>query len=432
MPNTRAALAALLVVPAYFAPSLAAASNHSIQVLWEASSGVTPDGLQLPFTLTDTADPEDPVLSGGTLTLSTSDNAEIMDYVQSGAEVTMPDHLVIEARLRYVSGSTSTNARQPSLIYFTTSPLIGNALMIGQDEIYLLVSNSVKDTSAFVDTDGAYHDYRIEVTAGVISVYHDDIQVLTGSSYSDASTNGTSPRVGFGLGSTLSQGVSEWQSFEHNAGPPVVTANWNDVFAIQAAGPTLHPAVLVGLQPLSGSAAASFPDSETILLTYSGLSPNELIQIDLASYGPPFYPPDPIRVFGNTIEVDMDENGTMFMLVIELSSTTGELLDPATVLGFNPQPEPPAGSIFAFNPQPEPPAIGDARSIFAPLTGGSGSPGGTQISLSLQILDDNDAALPLSLVSRSVPGVGWIGQLLIVATFSGSGVAALLRRKRPV
>lgn len=38
-----------------------------------------------------------------------------MPYEQSGAQVAIPDHLIIEAKLRYVSGSTSTSAREPIL-----------------------------------------------------------------------------------------------------------------------------------------------------------------------------------------------------------------------------------------------------------------------------------------------------------------------------
>jgi hypothetical protein len=99
----------------------------------------------------------------------------------------------------------------------------------------------------------------------------------------------------------------------------------------------------------------------------------------------------------------MDRGGTMFILGIDFASTTGELLDPASIVGFNPRPEPPADSIYAFNPQPEPPAPGGGLGVFIPWSGDVGVPGSTQISLTLKILDDGLSQLPVNLVDVVVP-----------------------------
>jgi hypothetical protein len=105
---------------------------------------------------------------------------------------------------------------------------------------------------------------------------------------------------------------------------------------------------------------------------------------DRAGFGGLFYPPDEIHPTGNRIEIDFVDSGTMFTLAIDISSTSGGLVDPATLVGFNPQPEPPAG---------------DSLAIFIPLTGGVGAPGAIQISLSFEVLDEFGAPLPISEVA---------------------------------
>jgi hypothetical protein len=167
----------------------------------------------------------------------------------------------------------------------------------------------------------------------------------------------------------------------------------------------------MSLQPVG--AVVTQPDATTIVQTYSGLSPNEDIQINLAGFGGLFYPPDEVHPTGNRIEIDFVDSGTMFTLAIDISSTSGGLVDPATLVGFNPQPEPPAGSIYAFNPQPEPPA-GDPLAIFVPLTGGVGAPGATQISLTIEVLDDFGTALPLSQVAPvGLPALGGFARIAL-------------------
>ena len=74
------------------------------------------------------------------------------------------------ARSGCSSGAAPSSIR--AHIFFTQSSELGNGLFIGVDEIFLLVANNVKDVSAFVDTDDAFHTYRIEVDgAGNISVF---------------------------------------------------------------------------------------------------------------------------------------------------------------------------------------------------------------------------------------------------------------------
>jgi hypothetical protein len=127
--------------------------------------------------------------------------------------------MVIEARLRFVSGTTSHVARAPVVVAFTVSPTVGNALLIGADEIFLLAADLVRGASAAVDTNDAFHTYRIEVntSTGAIDVFYDGSFLLSGTTFSDVATHGSVARVSFGEGSIFATGTTEWEFVRHNA-----------------------------------------------------------------------------------------------------------------------------------------------------------------------------------------------------------------------
>ena len=221
--SSRAALHSIVLVAA-LAGLHASRAAADTPVLWEATSGLFPDQIDLPYDLFDTAAPEDPVLSPTHLTLSTSIDSEIMGYEQLEPQVSIPDPLVIEARLRVLSGSGAIPATAPVDVIFTLTPEFGNGLRIHVDEIFLLLDNNVKGPSAVVDTNDAFHTYRMEVDgAGNISVYYDNVLTLTGSAFTSAPANGPTPRVAWGLASAFAHGTTEWEFVEHNAGPPIET-----------------------------------------------------------------------------------------------------------------------------------------------------------------------------------------------------------------
>ena len=173
----------------------AGVASAETTVRWEASSGLLPDQENPAWILTDTASPEDPVLGPTALTLATDPDNELMTYRQIEPAISIPDNLVIEARLRVLSSSHSSASKRAADIIFTQSPEFGNGLFIGVDEIFLLVANAMKDVSAFVDTDDAFHTYRLEVDGvGNISVFYDNVLTLSGSSWSGPA-NGQTPRV---------------------------------------------------------------------------------------------------------------------------------------------------------------------------------------------------------------------------------------------
>ena len=208
---------ALFVAASGLAPPASALISR-----WEASSGLLPDEICQPFGLEDTATPEEPVLGATFLTISTDVDAEHMGYFHSGADVSFTDPLVIEARLRVLSGSGVVTFRAPVEILFTLSPEFGNALYLDVDEIFVLSDNNTKGDSAVVDTDGAFHTYRIEVVVGGLNdgdfeVYYDGVLTLTGTSFLSLPANGLEPRVSWGARTSFFHGTSEWEYLEHNA-----------------------------------------------------------------------------------------------------------------------------------------------------------------------------------------------------------------------
>ena len=193
---------------------------------------------------------------------------------------------------------------------------------------------------------------------------------------------------------------------------PILEVDWSFTLALQAHG-LLDPGLLLGLSGRLAEIQSITPTA--ITLRYTGLSPNVPLQLDLAGFGPPFYPPDPVHVMTDRIEVEMDQDGTMFTLAIDFESSTGDLLDPGAAVAFDPQPEPPAAGLYDFDPAFPAAAPGEGLGVFLPLTGGVGAPRSTAITLGIQILDDADVPLPLNLVAaKKLPALGPLGQAVLI------------------
>lgn len=195
------------------------AAAADFNATWNASSGLLPDAVCPGWVLTDTASPEEPTISNGRLLITTSANGENIFYEQSGSDISVPGLMIIEARLRFVSGTTSHVARTPAVVRFTVAPTVGNALFIGVDEVFLLAADLVRGASAAVDTDDVFHTYRLEVntSTGAIDVFYDGTFLLSGTTFSDVNSNGSVASVLFGEGSSLATGTTEWEFVRHNA-----------------------------------------------------------------------------------------------------------------------------------------------------------------------------------------------------------------------
>jgi hypothetical protein len=200
---------------------------------WNAGDGKFPEQACPAWELTDTA-AQNPVFSAGKLRLSTSTNSEIMDYIQYEPDIAFPATPFIEARMRFVSGTSTTSVKTAAVIGFTTAPTVGNTLFIGQDEIFLLANASTRSATAFVDTNDAFHTYRIELGAGgTITVFYDGNQILTGATFADVNHNGNLRRIFWGDGTLTAAGTSDWEFVRHNAAEcqpcvaaPTGTVSW--------------------------------------------------------------------------------------------------------------------------------------------------------------------------------------------------------------
>ncbi|MCP5528141.1 MAG: hypothetical protein H7A47_15220 [Verrucomicrobiales bacterium] len=210
---------------ALFLPSLLAVITHGGVAEWTGASGLLPQELPTPWTLVDEASPEDPTLTEGVMTLTGSAQSELMLYAQIGTVLEMPDVLVIEARVRVVSGTASMQGRAAASIVFVTLPNIGGFFNLATDRIFLNDADSwfgsEEGPSASVPTGDDFHTYRIEClgreAGSTVLVYRDGVLALTGHTYSGASDFGAAPRISWGEVSSYAVGTSEWLSFSHNA-----------------------------------------------------------------------------------------------------------------------------------------------------------------------------------------------------------------------
>ncbi len=184
---------------------------------WEASSGLYPDQISPPYTLYNTG-PASNTLGSGYLTMSTYTNFTYNYYVQYSPIVDTSGSFYVEAGVREISGSTSSDAREPIGIFITTAPGVGNALWIGDGRVFLLSSVNTRGPTAYVPTSDTFHTYEIDVAAsGGLTVYDDGTQILTGNTFYSVSANGDQERIAWGDGTESAYGTSEWTFVRHDA-----------------------------------------------------------------------------------------------------------------------------------------------------------------------------------------------------------------------
>ncbi len=209
----RSVLAALVLLATFPASSRAAVA------VWNAASGLTPD-LVCPAWTTG-GNVTAPAIVGGTLALSTSSCGENRYYVQSGADIVMPDTLVLEARLALDSGSECIGGcghyRQAADLSVTTAPFVGTLCFVGPGEVLLVSQECAGAQSVLTNTSGM-HDYTLRIApGGTVTVHKDGVLLLTGHTYSSTSDHSPTPRVLWGEGSSYAHGASRWAYVRHNA-----------------------------------------------------------------------------------------------------------------------------------------------------------------------------------------------------------------------
>ncbi|MFO7683899.1 MAG: Calx-beta domain-containing protein [Chloroflexota bacterium] len=191
-------------------------NRESPTITYDPLTGLLPNEMCPVWAHIEAGNPEEPNIVDGKLMITTTQNADNLGYVQTDLTLTSP--LVIEVRVKRISGSSSSPDQAPISIGFTSEPNIGNTLYIGEDEIFIVDASLNVDDSAPVDTDGSFHDYRIEVDAvGSIQVFYDKILMLSGSVFTSTVANGPVERIIWGELSPEAYGISEWEWIRHNA-----------------------------------------------------------------------------------------------------------------------------------------------------------------------------------------------------------------------
>ena len=212
------------------------ANVNAETVRWEGSSGEAPSS----SCWNASVDPSASVTFGsGAMTISTSSGGQNVYWYQSGSQIAFLPTFVLEARVKYLSGSTAHVSRAPVSILVETAPFLGNVLFVGADDVFILSDDLVRGASAAVDTDGDFHTYRLSIAGSSVSVEYDGAPLLSGSTFfNNASFFAGTERILFGEGSSFAYGSSVWEYVEHNSGAdpcgpvPVTSTTWGGVKAL--------------------------------------------------------------------------------------------------------------------------------------------------------------------------------------------------------
>ena len=203
-----------MLLAALFMVTEATAQSLSV---WEASSGLFPEEAGLDYEVFTSGNVPPPTLESDVLTISTSQNADNYFYLQIEPDVQPARAFRAEWEMRLLSGSSSSTGRAPFMVFITMSENIGMLLGIDLDRIFFLVDGANPGSPALVDTDDAFHTYRLEHDgSGGLVLYQDNVQLLAGNAYESASSHGPNKRFGWGEGSTLANGSFEIKSMKHD------------------------------------------------------------------------------------------------------------------------------------------------------------------------------------------------------------------------
>ena len=126
---------------------------------------------------------------------------------------------VIEVVMRFVSGASQANSRGAAGIQLTV-PGATTALWFETDTIFLAGPGLSRGPSVGLDTDGAFHTYRLEISGDMVgspvNVFYDDgaVPVLTTTLVASGATEA---ELTWGDLTGIAGGASQWKRFQHNA-----------------------------------------------------------------------------------------------------------------------------------------------------------------------------------------------------------------------
>gem|GEM_PF-595053 len=190
--------------------------GQDINSIWEASSGDYPDEVCPAWPLHLVTDAETPQLRGDTLVIGTSEFAEYMEYSHADAILAMPDTVVMEFRMKFISGAAQSSIASGVVISFGFGSSYRNNLWIDASEIFCWNAPLVKGASAAITTNDDFHTYRVTIIDhNTITVHVDDNLTLTTSTFFDDTYSYS--WINWGQGTSMAYGTSEWLYFKHNA-----------------------------------------------------------------------------------------------------------------------------------------------------------------------------------------------------------------------
>jgi hypothetical protein len=150
--------------------------------------------------------------------------------------VALANPVVVEFRARRISGTTSSPAREALGVAVNMGSNVGVHFFVGADVVFLTSGTNQRGPQASVDTD-LMHTYRVEVSGSGVSVFYDNAQILTGSTFTSVDDFHPTAGIPWGDITNFADGVSEWQYVEHNSSavecPVAVEAStWGRVKAL--------------------------------------------------------------------------------------------------------------------------------------------------------------------------------------------------------
>ncbi|MFN0184130.1 MAG: PEPxxWA-CTERM sorting domain-containing protein [Aquabacterium sp.] len=205
------------------ASALALALVPSAQALvttWDGASNLLPEQVDPKWALVDEG-AGSPSFAGGILTIQTTSNHSARQfYTMRGADLDFSGGAPfwLEAEMKYVSGSqTSGWWRAAGHMSFRFDNGRIAVLEIRKDLIYIRNGDNSAGDTAVVDTDDAFHTYRMEAVGSgvgsILNVYQDGVLVLSDNAVYNA---GGLASVSFGEASTLATGTTQWRRVSHN------------------------------------------------------------------------------------------------------------------------------------------------------------------------------------------------------------------------
>ncbi len=211
-----AAAAAALALTLVAGPAAAA------DFVWTAASGLRPDATGL-FTRNATGSSTDAFTPEGALRLQSGAHPEYMYYEAQGAQLAMPEQLVLSFRTRLVDSSASTTQRSPLMVAVSFDGGAGAVLKIESNNAAFLLGNDQGATPGSQILPGVFHDYRLtffgQAAGDAVQLEIDGVARYTYQLNVNPALFASFDRIWFGDGTLLAGGSSDWLAFSHNAAP---------------------------------------------------------------------------------------------------------------------------------------------------------------------------------------------------------------------